>query len=349
MLQLLVILLQSNFAYSTESFLRLHQCDSAPIPISPAAKGKIMISIAFHFALDSDNNVTLTELYTVIDSYLNFKKWDIDFFFDINTPEAIEVINSKYPPKELPKGKHMTYQVWTSSDLKEIGDDPLSLQPMTPHYPFILAYAHRQYMHHYIEDYEFFIYSEHDMLLRDVSFDLYYSHYRELWEKNWLFNFYRYEVNSTGHKLMMEEPRNNPALLRTSSGKEYLWSTFTDYVGMWVLDQEQFRNFITTMHYKGGLLGPGFQWIRSPRERVAFGWDYADLDGFYRSRTAVLLTEKATLHPDAGVHHLSDKYASSLRYGPDQPNPVYVFDSINFDPLPCLTYTRPMLVDLQGV
>ena len=296
------------------------------------------------------------ELFQVINTFLFYENWEIDIIIDSNSKTAIHKISSIYSRSLLPVGKSIIYQHWTHNDFIALTKQSNAMYPLNYHeYSLLLSHVHRLYLPHYLENYKYFMYTEHDMILTNTSFELYTTRYQELWDMNWLYSWYRYDIQQSTGERMIEifDSVTNPFVYITPSGHKYVWARWTSYTGQWILDYEQMQNFRRTPYFISGSYGKEFQYNLSPRERVAFGYQYGDFNNSYLARTLIPLLEvmkdgkkKVLLDPLAGVHHSSNKYVKQLKYN-DQDGEGYRWD--NFDraitPLTCLENTRPDYIE----
>jgi hypothetical protein len=349
----------------TESYTRLHKCHEEPKlnEIVPKENEKrILIMIPFYMTEEAHDHKHpnhagyYQELSLVLDSFLTYENWEVDIIIDSNSKTAITKISTLYPRSKLPPGKAIMYQHWTREDFIQLTKRENAMFPKNfNEFHLLLSHVHRLYLHHYFENYKYFMYTEHDMVLTNASFELYTQRYQELWNMNWLYAFYRYDIKtSTGEKMIeiLDSVTNTPAYI-TPSGHKYAWARWTSYTGQWILDYEQIQNFRRTPYYASGSYGKEYQYNLSPRERVAFGYHYGDFNNSFFARTLIPLIEdtssgkkKILLDPLAGIHHSSNKYVNQLKYN-EQDGEGYRWD--NFDnivtPLPCLENTRPDFIE----
>jgi hypothetical protein len=276
----------------------------------------------------------------------------------IQIQKLLRKISKSYPKNSLPTTKSIFYQHWTHEDFVKITQQKNAFYPKHfSEYHFLLSHVHRLYLPRQMITYKYVIYTEHDMILSNTSFETYTQRYRELWKKNWLYGFYRYSKKEKSNERMVEFDcvNNSPVFSGQDSGINYVWAKYVSYTGMWVLDYEQFQNFRQTRYFISGEYGIEYQYNLSPRERVAFGSHYGDYNGSYMSRVLFPLIEeegsgggggkkKMVLDPLAGIHHSSNKYASQSKYSDKE---GFIWDDVEkiVKPLPCLVNTRPEYVE----
>jgi hypothetical protein len=133
----------------------------------------------------------------------NFLRYDADLDITIDTDEEstgalVAEVNRIAPSHTWPKGKTIGIRKWSHAELRRLWLANVARNDEGGTVSMLLAMAHRQYMHQRVHDYDYFMYIEDDLPLSADQFKLYLSRYRELWDKNWLFGFYRVEKTPSG-------------------------------------------------------------------------------------------------------------------------------------------------------
>lgn len=184
--------------------------------------------------------------------------------------------------------------------------------------PLHLPFVHRHAMGGALGDFDFFWFTEDDVLLPLAAFQLYVARREELWERGWLFGWVRAERwggdNVTAISVDNIVPLMDPVLYATPAGHVYAepWSPYTAF---YILDARQLAAMMGDTQSKVWFDGfPPFL----PRERMSVGWNFAFTRGKgepygakgWRARVMVPVTmPQGKLDPRAVAWHLPQKYA----------------------------------------
>jgi hypothetical protein len=271
---------------------------AAPPPPSPRAAAaralpRVLVCIAAHFAPGR----TTAHLDRVIAEYRDAyaRHYAVSIAVDTNSAELAAHLARSAPG--------VAVRQWSAL---ELGD------------PLHLPYVHRHHMQQVLEDYEYLVFTEDDVLLPLASFQFYAARQRELWARGWMFGWVRAELwggdNATAISIDNIEPVFDPPLYRAPSGQLYA-EPWSPYAAFYVLDREQ---ALAMRDDASGVWHNGFPPFL-PREKMSVGWLYARTGGAsepygakgWRARALTPLDAAGAVLPEAIAWHLPRKYATS--------------------------------------
>ena len=219
---------------------------------------------------------------------------------DTNSEQLAEHLRAKWGPP------FVSSNVWGAV---ELGD------------PLHLPYVHRHHMQQVVDDYEYFMFTEDDVMVPVASFQFYASRQQELWAKGWMFNWVRAELwggdNVTAISIDNIEPVFNPRVYKGPSGQLYA-EPWSPYCAFYVLDREQLR---VMMDDPSDVWSNGFPPFL-PREKMSVGYFYKYTGGSqqpygakgWRARALVPLDPMSgAVAAGAIAWHLPRKYAQSTQ------------------------------------
>ena len=165
-----------------------------------------------------------------------------------------------------------TVVVWSLQDMIAIRARGLPREAQYPPF-FYLPFVHKARMAAAIDEFDFFWYTEDDIVVPRASFDFYVSRHAELWDHGWLFGWGRFEkwavdgvtpMASEGYGKHWNEP-----LFVTPSGHEYITS-LVPYTGFYIHARAAVKAMIAD---------PSGVWERGhvalyPREAIAVGYSF---------------------------------------------------------------------------
>jgi hypothetical protein len=212
--------------------------------------------------------------------------------------------------------------------LAALGGDPLRLPAM-----------HRAAFAAAASFYDFFVYSEDDMLLPLATFSLYVVRRAALAARGWAFGFVRAEIwsadGATPVAVDNVEPVLDARVFSAPNGALYA-EPWSPYAALYALDAAELRGFMADA---SGVWASGFPPLGA-RERVAVGYGFkfagAGFDSApygargWRARVLVPLTRAGAVDPAAVVFHLPSKYATHAPLGFHDVGSVKVADVFNF-------------------
>jgi hypothetical protein len=147
--------------------------------------------------------------------------------------------------------------------------------------PLKLTWMHRKPMARVVEDYDYFLYIEDDILLTPQSVRLWHERLPILKSHGYLPGFLRVEFNRRRELMTSDFPRHaTPDEVVMIDGQPYLHSPFP-YQAFWLYDRETMRAFVASELYRTGHPGVLI------RECMAFGCTYERTAEGWRSRHLV--------------------------------------------------------------
>jgi hypothetical protein len=260
---------------------------------------KVLVSVAAYWIPGRP----LEYLFRLLEEYdRSFsEKYNVHVCIDTNTKELANILSTRTP-------SHSTREVrvWT---LQELGGDPENLPRM-----------HRKYWEEMKDNFDFFIFTEDDILFTREAFDVYVERRLALQEKGWAFGWVRVETwgidNKTLIALDFVESRADMTVFETSDG--YLWSEpWSPYTAHYVLDHNELLSMVAD---SSNIWLSGFP-ASDNRERIALGYNYKFSGSQssnplgargWQSRALVPILRDCTVEQPGGlVSHLPSKYAKS--------------------------------------
>jgi hypothetical protein len=262
---------------------------------------KILISVAAHSS--PGRPLSLNYLFRLLHEYEeNFSSiYNVHICVDTNSKELAETLNAHKPTRSTRE-----VRVWS---LEDLGGDPEYL----PH-------MHRHYWEEKEDDFDFFIFTEDDILFTLESFEMYVKRRQVLQEKGWSFGWVRVETwgvdNTTLVALDILESRPIMKIFETPDG--YLWAEpFSPYTAHYVLDRYELRSMIED---PSNIWTKGFPAIDT-REEIAMGYNYKFSGNInsnpygargWQSRSLIPISRNCTVEQPGGiVTHLPSKYAKT--------------------------------------
>jgi len=264
--------------------------------------GRILVSITAHWS--HNRPLQLNYFYRLLHEYeesYTSAGYTVHICVDTNSDELSKILSSK------PVGKStLVVRVFS---LEELGSDPEYL----PH-------MHRHYWEERKEDFDFFIFTEDDILFTRDSFEVYVERRQEVQEKGWIFGGVLVETwgidNKTEVAIGIMESRPIKIVYETGSG--HLWAEpWIPYTAHYVLDQDQLYKMIED---SSNVWVTGFPAIDT-RANIALGYNYkysgnqsSNPKGArgWQSRALVPITRDCKVQQPGGiVYHLPSKYAKS--------------------------------------
>jgi hypothetical protein len=282
-------------------------CASATLNVSSSTgNNRMLVAIAAKYA-----PWRTQYLFAVVHEYLgDYKGWSVDVVVDTDDERLSEVLQQRFPRDAWGRGKTLAVNVWSRLDLHLLGHERFASGERLD---MFLAQAHRTYFHKRLASYDFFVYSEDDMVLPRAAFQYYTQSYAELWARGWTFAFFRVEgspLRLTDHQWgTLHDPTvRNPLVYAAPSGATYVQLP-EPYHALWVLDRQQMTQFAATREYVTGINPYGI------RERFAVGWHWTAPTLFNSPRNRALspIHANGSLVMEAAVFHLPVNYHAVAR------------------------------------
>lgn len=262
---------------------------------------KILISVAAHSS--PGRPLSLNYLFRLLHEYEEkySSNYIVHICVDTNSEKLAETLNAHKPTRSTRE-----VRVWS---LEELGGDPEYL----PH-------MHRHYWEEREDDFDFFIFTEDDILFTLETFEVYVERRQVLQEKGWSFGWVVIETwgvdNTTLVAIDILESRPIKTIFETPDG--YLWAEpLSPYTAHYVLDRDELRRMIDD---PSNIWAKGFPAIDT-RANIAMGYNYKFSGNMnsnpfgargWQSRSLVPILRNCTAEQPGGiVTHLPSKYAKS--------------------------------------
>jgi hypothetical protein len=237
--------------------------------------GKILIHIPFHYV--EDRRKYLEQL---LDNFKTYKFTEVNIVIDTNSEDTKKLISV---PLFFNNGK-IEYVVH-----KNLED------------PFLLTWQHRGEMLSKIDDYDFFMYVEDDILVPWKVVSCWFEDTLNIYPEGHVRGFLRVEKNTDGDLVATDIiERFAPRPIKIIGNKKY-FAPPRPYHAFWIYTKEQMMEFIYLKSWKDG---NHEKW--GIRERAAAGmmWDEQN-----KCRILIPLGEKNNVLEETLVYHLPNSYA----------------------------------------
>ena len=268
----------------------------------------ILVSISTHWSPGR----SLEYLFRLLEEYESVYPsagYNIHVCIDVNSAEVANILSS-HPHTQSTR----VVRVWS---LEDLGGDPYNLPQF-----------HRKYWEEHETEFDFFIFSEEDILFSLEAFNTYVERRQALQEKGWVFGWVRVETWGGDNKTLVviddRISRMNPTIFETPDGNLWAQSSIS-YTAHYILDREELRRSIedesriwnvgfSGFDFKGSNIlhtGPefltvGFQYKYSGNEKSvingAKGW---------QSRALVPISRTCEVEIGGIVYHLPSKYGKN--------------------------------------
>ncbi len=175
-------------------------------------------------------------------------------------------------------------------------------------HPFYLSWKCRKLLFKQKKIYDYFIYTEDDILFTTKNF-LYFKKYNSLCLKNnYNLGFVRAEDRKS-KGLYAVDIFNKLREFISLEGKKFIINN-NPYCGLWIMQKEEFNDFVKSDLWK-------FKWKKnyqcygSIREMSAIGWHATNMVRYQ----STIIPIKRQIHNDSIIIHLDNKY-SITKHGP---------------------------------
>jgi len=295
-----------SFSFLSLLCLLLLTFDNPNLKLQPRSTISILVSVAAFWS----PGWPLVHLFRLLDEFdqsfsANYK---VHVCVDTNSDDLAEILASRKPVIST-----LEVRVWTLDDL---GRNPEKLPQM-----------HRRYWEKRKNEFDFFIYTEDDILFTKEAFEVYVSQRHMLQEKGWTFGWVRVETwgidNETLVAIDNVESRADMTVFSTPDGK--LWAEpWSPYTAHYVLDHEELRKMIDD---PSDIWSLGFYpW--DTRAKISLGYSYkfsGELRSYpygargWQSRALVPISRDCKVEQPGGiVYHMTSKYAKNTILAKDK-------------------------------
>ena len=280
-----------------------------PAPTSPRSPIRLLVTVAA--ATYAAHR--LPYLQKVIGGYLGYSEgMMVDVIVDTGDVRLVDKLAALYPAHALPAGKTLKVQLWTPEQLHKLTQvTGVAIDPIA----FAITHVHRHYIGTLLSGYDYVVYTEDDLFLRETSFALFVERSAELWKLGWLLGFLRTEINEKGvlctPDMWRRDVEGGAETVRTLGGRRYREPP-NPYYGMWVLSQSQVQTFMSD---PTGVWLRGY-WVHDERARMAYGYQAAflPLQG-WRYRVVLPLLDSLGVDPRALLSHMPNNYCNATHWG----------------------------------
>lgn len=215
----------------------------------------MLVAISHH-----DSPERLDYLRQVLQAFHEYEL-DYEIVIDTQTPKLIDV-----------PGEHTT----------------IVAHPSLAH-PFFLCWCHRQHFRDRIDDFEYFLYLENDMVLPYENFLAYQRHFEQLWPAGYVPGFVRVEKHE-GEEYAVDQTH----LQQWNERVPHFCELNPGYHGFWLMPRQALKE----------TMSPNFVRLSDSREAAA-SYPTADL-----GRTPLVQVDGRHVVRTSLAYHVSNKYAS---------------------------------------
>jgi hypothetical protein len=266
----------------------------APAEGPPLERGTLLVHVPFHFVPRR-----WPYLRDVLAAFAEYRMAAVQVVVDTNSPEAEELVRT------LPAADRRPVRVEVHRDLA---------------HPFDLTWAGRRHMASALEEFDYFVYVEDDILVPWEAFEAWSREEACLGRRNFVRGFLRVERDAVGRTVSTDwlSPLRAP-LSMEMDGRRYVRPA-AFYQACWAASRDRMRRFVASESWTRGF----HRWssVRRAhrslgtanyvREYSAFGWSCA-LAG--RPRVLLPLDGDGRIARSAWIWHLPNNYGMD----PSQP------------------------------
>lgn len=172
-------------------------------------------------------------------------------------------------------------------------------------HPFLLTWVHRERMRKAVTEFDYFMYTEDDILVMPDSVRLWHERLPSLAKHDYLTGFLRVEQNRSGELVSSDFCRTvSDSEIIHLDGRPYLLAPFP-YQAFWLYDKMTMEAFIASETFENG--HPPYAQNRV-RESAAIGYAFQRIGDTYRSRHLLPLTASLQIDPRCFVFHMPCNY-----------------------------------------
>lgn len=242
--------------------------------------GRLLARIAFHLKLSR-----LKYLMEVIAQLRRLPFSEIVIVVDTNSPQTTEYI--RLANDAMP--------------------DEVVVHSLT--HPFLLTWAHRAPMRSAVSDFDYFMYTEDDILITPTSIGLWHRNLPSLTKQGYLPGFLRVELNRRGALVSTDFLRKaSRAEIIDVDGRPYLVAPFP-YQAFWLYDRTTMESFVASDTFENGHPPLTEHDIRAS---AAIGYTFRQTGELYTSKHLLPLTASGQVDPRCFVFHLPCNYGRRI-------------------------------------
>ena len=171
--------------------------------------------------------------------------------------------------------------------------------------PFYLAWKCRPLIEKQKNEFDYFIYSEDDILFTKKNFK-YWLDFKDICLKhNYNLGFLRIEKKDKSFSTDLFQKMKYKTFIK---GKKFVVNNINNYCAFWIYDKIEINNFINTKYWKFKWKGKSMYAFYGIREMSAIGWHGKNMSR-YIATVIPLYNEK--LNSGCYINHLSNNHALS--------------------------------------
>ena len=168
-----------------------------------------------------------------------------------------------------------------------------------------LTWLTRKLMEKQKNNYEYFMYLEHDIKFTESNLQYWLKHHNNLAHKNFHLGFLIYEQNHNDNNKYSIHIIKKLKNYVTLNNQKYLVNDWDNYCCFWLYDKKQFNSFIKTKWWNFEKKLTNFRHNYGLTERSALGYHAFNI-GYFK---ATLIPElKDEPDPDCKIEHLTNNY-----------------------------------------
>ena len=172
--------------------------------------------------------------------------------------------------------------------------------------PFYLAWKCRPIIEKQKDQYDYFVYSEDDILFSKKNFS-YWLKYKALCiENNYNLGFLR--IEDKNKKQFSTDLIDNIKYKIKINQKKFVVNNVNNYCALWIYDKKELSKFINTKFWKFKWKGKNIYAFYGIREMSAIGWHGKNMQ---RYKATIIPLLKKKLNPGCYIKHLSNNHALS--------------------------------------
>jgi hypothetical protein len=275
-----------------------HLISEPSISVNGVIPGRLLTRVAFHL-----RRWRVKYLVEVVEQLRALPFSDVVIAVDTNSADAVDFIQRFCPVDDVKVHAGLT--------------DPRRL-----------TWAHRDAMRTAFPHFDYFLYTEDDILLPPAAVAIWRERLPSLVKHGFLPGFLRVEENRQGRLVASDfSHQDSPEQVVFIDERPYLHTTFP-YQAMWLYDKETMRAFLASDTFTAGHVPSSHK----PLESAALGFTFDDRNGEYRSRHLLPLTSSMQVDPSCYVFHMPSNYGRSLAPHPAKLGTIPVDHLI--EPLP---------------
>jgi hypothetical protein len=257
-------------------YQRQYSAETVSSAVDSIIQGRLLVRIAFHLKVSRVKYLT-----EVIGQLRQLPFSQIVIIVDTNSPRTMEYIR---------QGNYAT-------------PDEVVVHNLA--HPFLLTWVHRAPMRSAITEFDYFMYTEDDILVTPTSVRLWHRNLSSLTEHGYLPGFLRVELNRRGALVSTDFLRKaSSAEIIDVDGRPYLATAFP-YQAFWLYDRMTMKAFIASDAYENGH-PPITQ--HDIRAGAAFGYTFRKTGETYTSKHLLPLTASGQVDPRCFAFHLPCNY-----------------------------------------